>query len=410
MPLIMPITHKKPELMCPIRDWASLEACMPYADAVYFGVPVLTMRANANTIKISDLPRFVKKCHSKNIKAYLTINSVVYNEGLKKAENLILKAKKAGVDAVILWDPAVMALAKKHKQKFFVSTQANISNWQSVLVYKKLGASRVVLARELNLKQIKEIKRKVGKYEIETFVHGAMCMSISGRCLLSSYLYGKSANCGACAQPCRKEWILSDNEGNKLVTTGKSFLSAKDLCMIEHVPELIKSGIDSFKIEGRRRDPRYIETTARCYREAIDAYFDNTLTKDKIADWKKKLETTYNRGFSTGFYFGEPGADGISFDKADNLSQTKKILVGKILHYYPKIKVAELDLKHRGLKIGDEIVVEGQTSYLNQKIDSMQIDNKNITRAGKGKKIAIKTNKRVRENDLVFNLCPTHSK
>ncbi|MFA5013566.1 MAG: peptidase U32 family protein, partial [Candidatus Paceibacterota bacterium] len=261
----------KPELMSPVKDWAGLEACKDFADAVYFGLPELSLRARASGIKPSELAKFTDKCHKYGLKAYLTVNSVVYNQDIEKAENLVKRAKNAQIDAIIVWDPAVINIAKKAGISFIISTQANVSNWQSAKFYERLGAQRIVLAREMTLKQIKELRKKV-KVEIEAFVHGAMCVAISGRCILSAYLFDKSSNCGSCAQPCRKEWTLSDEEGNKVSNYGQYFLSAKDLCMIEYVPELIKAGINAFKIEGRLRDPKYIETTARCYREAIDAY------------------------------------------------------------------------------------------------------------------------------------------
>jgi len=394
---------KKPEIMCPIRDWSSLEACKDYADAVYFGVSDLSLRANANAIKSGELEKFVKKCHGYKIKAYLTVNSVIYNDDLQKAEALIKKAKSAKVDAVIVWDPAIIDLARKYKLTFFISTQANVSNWKTAEFYKKLGAKRVVVAREMSLKQIKEMTKNT-KIEVESFVHGAMCMAISGRCVLSSYLYGTSANCGYCAQPCRKEWILSDPEGNQVAVEGKYFLSAKDLCMIEYVPELIKAGIMSFKIEGRRRDPRYIQTTARCYKEAVDSYFDGTYTKDKVKKWKEDLLGVYNRGYSTGFYFSKPGKEGISYEKADNASVVKKVLAGVVVHYYQKIGVAEIYLNHGDLKIGDSIAVEGPHTYLEQKVCSMEIENKKVEKGAKGERVALRVDKKVLKNSNVFVL------
>ena len=391
---------KKPELMSPIRDWASLEACKNYANAVYFGVSELSMRA-ASGIKTTELEAFVEKCHSYGIKAYLTVNTVVYNQDIKKAAGLVKKAKKGGVDAIIVWDPAVIQIARKEKMPFIVSTQANISNNESALFYKKLGAKRVVLAREMNLKQIKELKKKV-KIEVEVFVHGAMCMAISGRCILSAYLYGKSANCGSCAQPCRKEWKLSDDEGNAISSTGKYFMSAKDLCMIEFVPELIKAGLDSFKIEGRRRDPKYIEVVSRCYREAIDSYFDKTFTPEKVKKWKKELSSVYNRGFSTGFYFSTPGKEGISYEKADNVSTDKKLLVGYVTHYYPRVKSGAVSLNHLDLKVGDRIIVEGSNTYIEQIVESIQIENKDVKKGKKGEEVAIIFKDVVRKNDKVF--------
>jgi putative protease len=183
--------YKKPELMSPIQNWASLEACKDYSDAVYFGIADLSLRARANSLTIKDIKPFVQKCHSYNIKAYMTVNSVIYDDDIKTAEKVIKKAKEGGVDAVIVWDLAVIEIAKKEKIPFIISTQANVSNSQTTAFYKKLGAQRVVLARELTLKQIQKIKQDVN-IEIETFIHGAMCVAISGRCILSSYLFDKS--------------------------------------------------------------------------------------------------------------------------------------------------------------------------------------------------------------------------
>ena len=213
---------KKPEIMSPIKNWASLEACKKYADAVYFGIADLSLRARTNSLTLKDVSKFVLECHEYGIKAYMTINSVIYNNDIEIAEKIVKKAKEARVDAIIVWDLAVIEIAKKEKIPFIISTQANVSNYKTAEFYKKLGAKRVVLARELTLKQIKEIKNKVN-IEIETFIHGAMCVAISGRCILSAYLFNKSSNCGSCAQPCRKLWKLSDDRGNEFETEGKYF-------------------------------------------------------------------------------------------------------------------------------------------------------------------------------------------
>ncbi|MFA5009117.1 MAG: peptidase U32 family protein [Candidatus Paceibacterota bacterium] len=392
---------KKPELMSPIKNFAGLEACKDYADAVYFGTSDLSLRSRADGFKAKDLKAIVSKCHNYGLKAYLTVNSAVYNPDIKKAKNLIERAKIAQIDGVIVWDPAVIEIAKKIGVKIIISTQANISNWKSAEFYRKAGAKRIVLAREMTLSQIKELRQKT-KIEIETFVHGAMCVAVSGRCILSAYLFGKSSNCGACAQPCRKEWILSDSEGNKISNYGKYFLSAKDLCMIEYIPDLIKAGINAFKIEGRLRDPKYIEVTARCYREAIDSYYAHTFTKEKVLKWKQELSTVYNRGFSTGFYFGVPGKEGIGYDKADNYSKIKKILVGNISHFYPKAMAGSLILSHHGLKNGDKIIIQGAHTFFEQEIKLMEIKKKQVKQGKKGEEIAIKFKDKVREHDKVF--------
>lgn len=389
--------------MCPIRDWASLEACKDYADAIYFGLPDLSLRAHAGAITMKDMGKFVDACHKNKIKAYLTVNAVVYDRDLELTEKIIRKAKADKVDAVIVWDPWAIEVARKVKINFFISTQANVSNWRTAEFYKKLGAKRVVLARELSLEQIKKIHSKT-KVELEAFVHGAMCVAISGRCILSSYLYGTSANCGVCAQPCRKEWVLSDAEGAQVITEGKYFLSAKDLCMVEYIPELIKAGITSFKIEGRRRDPRYIAVTARCYREAVDSFFAGEFTRAKAEAWKNELATVYNRGFSTGFYFSTPGREGINYEKADNAALVKKILVGHVYHYLPKIGVAEIKLNHRGINMGDKIIFEGSKTFVESVVESMQIEGRSIQKAKKGEDVGIKVVSPVRINDKVFVL------
>jgi putative protease len=392
---------KKPELMSPIKDWASLEACKNYADAVYFAASGLSMRQRSNNITLNDLNKFVDKCHGYKIKAYLTVNSVIYNNDIKIAERIIKRAKEAKVDALIVWDPAVIDLANKYKIKFFVSTQANVSNWMAANFYKKLGASRIVLAREMTLKQIKETKKKT-KIGLEVFIHGALCYSISGRCLLSSFLYGKSANCGMCYQPCREEWTLINKDGKKVIAEGRYLLSAKDICMIEYIPQLIKLGIDSFKIEGRRRDAKYIEVTSRCYRQAIDSFFDKTFTKEKVESWKKELSGVYNRGFSTGFYFGVPSKEGITYDYSGNVSKSKKIRIGEVVHFWPKVGVASIKLRDRGIKVGEKIIIEGAKTFIEQEVKSIQIDGKDIKKAKKGDSIGIKIKSIARKGDNIF--------
>lgn len=391
----------KPEILAPIRNWASLDACKDYANAVYFGCSDLSMRARSNNILLSELDRFIKKCHKYNIKAYLTLNSVIYNNDLDKAEKIIKSAKLAKVEALIVWDPAVIALAKKYKVKFHISTQANISNWQTAKFYQDLGASRLVLARELTLNQIKEIISKVN-VEIETFVHGAMCMAISGRCLLSASLYNKSANCGSCAQPCRERWTIKSENGKVLDNFGKYFYSSKDLCMIEHVDKLVKTGITSFKIEGRRRDPKYVEITSKCYREALDSFYANKYSKNNINNWKKELINVYNRGFTTGFYFGDPKKEGITYDHADNISPIKKISIGKVLHYFTRSRAASIRLSHRGIKVGEKITFDGNKTYFDQMIDSIEIEGNKVNRGLKGNEVAVLVDKRVRKNDNVY--------
>lgn len=390
---------KKPELLLPVKSMSSLSAALPYTDAVYFGAKVFSMRARAGNFTNSEIKKAVEICHKNKIKTYLAVNTVIYPQDEKKLEKLMDTAKAAKIDAVICWDAAVMEAAKKRNIPIHISTQANVSNAKTAEMYRKLGASRIVLARECSLKDIKKIKAKTS-VEIEVFIHGAMCVSISGRCYLSSYLYGKSANCGDCIQPCRQKWTLTNKDKKELVCDGKYLLSAKDLCMIEHIPELIEAGIDAFKVEGRLRDARYTETAGRCYRQAIDSYFSKTLTKEKITEWKKELASVYNRGFSTGFYFNN--AKDFTYDISDSQATSKKVHVGIITNYFPKISVASIKMFSGALKVGDKIIIEGKITYLTQKIESIQTNGIEKEKTSKGEVSGIKVDGKVRKNDGVY--------
>ena len=244
--------------------------------------------------------------------------------------------------------------------KIHISTQANVSNIEAAKFYEELGAERIILARELSLKQIKLIKHLLSKTKIECFVHGSMCTSISGRCYFSATICDSeeySANRGNCIQPCRREWRVIDDEKNEFIYNGQMFLNAKDLCMIEYIPELIDANIDAFKIEGRMKDPFYIKTVTECYREAIDSFFNGTYKKEKIVNWLKRLSIVYNRGFHTGFYFQRPTIEDIELEKRGNVSQYKKKYLGKILSYDGNSKTANVLLESLEfpLKVGEEI-------------------------------------------------------
>lgn len=359
-----------PELVVGVRNLSGLEACSRYADAVYFSTDKLSLRAKAKEITLETLDDFVFEVKTRGLKAYLAVNSTVNEGRLADASNVITAASNAGVDAIIAWDPAVILRARKAGLQIHISTQANISNHETANFYRSLGAEWVVLSRELSLEEIRNISQWTD-VEIETFVHGAMCMAISGRCHLSAYALGKSGNSGKCTQPCRWEWELHGENGLVTASFGKYLLSAKDLCMIGHIPELLEAGITAFKVEGRLRDPSYLETVSRCYREAINACREGNYTPEKIEIWKKELASVYNRGFSTGFYFGAPGLEGFSPEKDMNASKKQRRAVAVIDNYYPKQKAAAVRLLEAGLAVGDEIVIEGNTTYLRQRIRSL---------------------------------------
>lgn len=412
-------TKNKPELLAPVGDFATLvTAINAGADAVYFGLKKYNLRANSRGFLIKDLPRIGKICGSK-IKKYLTLNSIIYDDEFGEIEKII-KQIKGKVDAIICWDLAVINLCRKYKIPFHVSTQASVANSESARFYKKLGAQRIVLARELNLKQIKKISKII---DVECFIHGAMCVSVSGRCLASQFLFNKSANRGKCIHPCRRSYIVKDKqEGYELELKNDKIFSAKDLCTLPFIEKLKKAGIVSFKIEGRNRDPRYVDTVVRVYRKALDnklpkhSTIRGTLGPPSLevipvgssandAEIKKslnELKKVYNKGFSSGFYLGLPTSD--DFSKIEHsASNEKKHFVGKIVHYYPKISVATIKLVS-DLKIGDEIIVIGKTTGLvKSKIKRIEIKNKPVEKAKKGDEIGIKL-PLVRKNNEVYTI------
>ncbi len=390
---------KKPiryELLAPAGDFSMLTAAINAgADAVYFGLKGFSLRANAKNFELKDLDRINIICKPKKIKKYLTLNSIIYNNEIKKIEDIIKKIK-GKIDAIICWDLSVIQLCRKYNIPFHISTQASVSNIESAKFYKKLGAKKIILARELNLKQIKEIIKKAN-IKAEVFIHGAMCLAVSGRCLMSQSLFNKSSNRGECIHPCRRSYIIKDKqEGYELEVENNHILSPKDLCTLPFIEQLKKSGITSFKIEGRNRDSRYVDTIVRIYRKALD----KKLSKKEIEISMKELGKVYNKGFSSGFYLGLPTSK--DFSNIEHSSATeKKQFVGKITHYYPKINVATIKLVSE-LKIGDKIAVIGKTTgIINSDIKRIEIKNSPVEKAIKGQEIGIKL-PLVRKNDEVY--------
>jgi len=384
---------KKYELLAPAGNFAMLvTAINAGADAVYFGLKDFSMRATAKNFSVKDLDKIEEICKEKKVKKYLTLNTIIYNNEIKKIEKIIKKVKNR-IDAIICWDFAVIQLCKKYNIPFFISTQASVSNIKTAKFYKNLGAKRIILARELNLKQIKEISKII---DIECFAHGAMCVAISGRCFTSQFLFNKSANRGECLHPCRRSYHVKDEEGNKLKVTNNKIFSAKDLCTLPFIEKMKKSGITSFKIEGRNREPRYVDTVVRIYRKALD----NKLTQKEIQKLIRELKRIYNKGFSSGFYFGIPNVNDFSTVE-HNASKEKKHYVGKVIHYFTKIKVASIKLVSE-LKIGDNIIIIGEKTGLKKsKIEHMEINKKLVQIGKKSEEIALKLSK-VKKNDKVY--------
>jgi U32 family peptidase len=394
---------KKPELMAPAGNRTMLSTAIESgADAVYFGVEKLNMRAKASNFSVEELPSIVNYCKEHNVKTYLTINSIVFNSELNDLTSFVSSAKNAGVDYIICWDPAVIEECIQQDMPFCISTQASVSNVKSARFYKRLGASRVVLARECSLKMMKEIREKAD-IEIEAFVHGAMCIAVSGRCFMSHHLFGKSANRGECVQPCRREFTVYDEVIDKSMIVGEDYvLSPQDLCSIEYLDKLIESGIDSFKIEGRKRSPEYVAKTVSVYRKAIDLYYENKLTDKVKKDLLGELKTVYNRGFSSGFYFDIPSSDEYA-NIYGSKATTKKEYAGKILNYYKNPKIAYALIEAGPFNINDKVLVIGPTTgVVELNIASLMIDENTTEGAAKGDKVTFPCEKLVRPGDAVY--------
>lgn len=352
----------KIELMAPAGDWTMLNAALGAgADAIYFGVDKLNMRAKAKNFTLADLPEIASLCKEKGVLSYLTLNTIVFEDEVNDAEEIILAAKNAGIDRVICWDLAVTELCSKYEIPFCISTQSSISNSLSANFYKKLGAVRIVLARECSLDEIKKIRAHTD-LEIEAFVHGAMCIAVSGRCFMSHHLFGKSANRGECVQPCRREFEIYDESVDKSMIMGEEYiLSPKDLCTIEFIDKLIESGIDSFKIEGRKRSPEYVAKVVSVYRRAIDLYYEGKLTPEIKKQFLSELEQVYNRGFSSGFYFDLPSGDAYA-NIYGSKATTRKEYIGKVVNYFKKTNIAHFLIETGSIKKGDELLIIGPTT------------------------------------------------
>jgi putative protease len=395
----------KPELLAPAGDWTMLRTAVKHgADAVYFGIDKLNMRAKAKNFSIAELDEIVKFCKENNVGTHLTINSIVYENELLEIDKIIPAAKKAGVDLVICWDMAVVQKCIEYEMPFCISTQASISNSASAKMYEKLGAERIVLARECSLEKIKEIKQNV-TIEIETFVHGAMCVAVSGRCFMSHHIFNKSANRGECIQPCRREYSIYDKDGETELLIGEDYvMSPKDLCSIEFIDLLIEAGINSFKIEGRKRSPEYIAKVVSIYRNAIDKYFEGTLTAELKKEYFHELQKVYNRGFSTGFYFDTPGGDEYTI-KYGSSATTKKVYIGKVVNYFKKTGIVHIKIETKNIKLNDELYFIGSTTgVVEKKISEMVKDEKEVEEAVKGDEVTFKCEELVRPRDQVYKI------
>ncbi len=391
--------RNKPEILAPVGHYEGLSAVIKAgADAIYMGVGKINQRALKTTFTLEDVKEIRKITQDAGVKQYITLNSIVFEDDLPYIEETLDALKEIGVDAVIGWDMAVLSGAIERGIETHLSTMASVSNSQAAKFYEKMGVKRIVPAREVKLEGLKEIKKKTN-LEIEIFVHGAMCMAVSGRCFLSHDVFEKSGNRGECYQVCRHEFdvkIVSKNTGTEFYLGSDYVLSARDLVTINFVDQLMWA--DSWKIEGRNKNPDYAYFTVKAYREARDRILNGEWNTKGWKDLLDMLERVYHREWDNGFYFGE-GLFGIN----KSIAKEKKLYVGEVVKFYPRISVAEVKIVDNPIKIGDTIHIIGKkTGLVRQKVKSMQIDRKDIEIAERGTTVGLKTEERVREGDKVY--------
>ena len=403
------------EIMAPAGNFECLQAAVKAgANSVYFGVEQLNMRARAaNNFALADLDEIVKICSEKNVKTYLTLNTIMYDHDMNLMKKICDAAKKARVDAVIASDISAISYANSIGLEVHISTQQNVSNIEAVKFYAKF-ADVIVLARELTLSQVKKICEEIKKenikgpngelVRIELFAHGALCVAVSGKCYMSLGTYNASANRGACLQNCRRSYKIIDEEtGDELVVENKYIMSPSDLCTIGFIDKLIDAGVKVFKIEGRGRSADYVYTVTKSYREAADSVLNNDYTEEKIKNWTKELESVYNRGFwHGGYYLGKKLGEwsGVYGSKATK----EKIFVGVAKHYFPKTGIGEFHIQSEKISVGDEILITGNTTgVIQSKLNEMFVNDKSgIKEAKAGDVITFKVSERVRENDKLY--------
>jgi putative protease len=410
--------NKLYEIMAPVGSYESLSAAIQGgADAVYFGTEGLNMRSRSSAnFTTGDLHKIARICKKNQLKSYLTVNTIIYDNDLEQMRQVIDEAKKAKISAIIATDVAAMIYARSIGMEVHLSTQLNISNVEALAFYAQF-ADVVVLARELNLDQVaaihgqiheRQIKGPSGQLvRIEMFCHGALCMAVSGKCYLSLHEMDASANRGACNQVCRREYLVKDKDSEiELAIENQYIMSPKDLKTIHFIPKLIDAGVTVFKIEGRARGPEYVRTVCECYREAIDSCCDGTFSEEKIAEWDVRLQSVFNRGFWNGYYLGQ--RLGEWSHRYGNAATEQKLYVGKALNYFSRLQVAEFLMETHSLSKGDKVLITGPTTgalFLN--VEEMRVDLNPVERTEKGERFSMKVPEKVRPSDKLFKILST---
>ena len=407
--------NKQIELMAPAGNFAAMQAAIDAgANSIYFGVEQLNMRARASiNFTLDDLEEIANRCSAKDVRSYLTLNTIIYNHDLSIVKRIINQAKEKGITAVIAADQAVIGYAHSVGMEVHISTQLNVTNIETIRFYSHF-ADVMVLSRELSLRQMKEICEGVktenitgpsgNLVEIEVFGHGALCMAVSGKCYLSLHSNNASANRGACVQNCRREYKVIDVEdGNELLIDNEYIMSPKDLCTLDFLDQLIETGISVLKIEGRGKGADYVHTTVATYRAAIDAYTEGTYTSEKVKVWMADLRSVFNRDFWSGYYLGQKMGEWT--DSSGSKAPQKKLYLGKGVHYFPKVKCAEFKIEAHTLKVGDSILIIGPTTGLVKHIVSgIRVDDKDVQEAKKGDECTMILEDKIRPSDKLYKL------
>ena len=409
------MNFKPVEILAPAGSYEALMAGLNAGcTAVYFGIEQLNMRArSAVNFTLNDLKEISRICKERAVKTYLTLNTVLYDHDISLMKTIVNKAKENGITAIIASDHAAMAYCKSVSMPVHISTQANITNLETVAFYA-LFADVMVLSRELSLRQVAEISRGIEKQQIkgpsgelvklEIFAHGALCMAVSGKCYLSLHSNNASANRGACIQNCRKQYIVTDKEdGVELEIDNEYIMSAKDLCTIGFLDKILNSGVNILKIEGRGRSADYVDTVVRCYKEAVTAFDEGHYTPGKNEEGAKRLATVYNRGFWDGYYLGRKMGEWN--DSYGSKATEKKIFVARGLKYYGKSNVGEFKMESHTLKRGDKIMVTGPaTGVVKTEIQEIRVDVLNVESVIKGDIFSIKINEIVRPSSKLYKI------
>ncbi len=403
------------EIMAPVGSRESLVAAIQAgADSVYFGIGQLNMRAHsANTFTVDDLHHVAAECGNYGIKTYLTVNTIIYDDDMTAMREIIDAAHAAGITAVIASDVAVMNYCRQVGQEVHLSTQLNISNIEALRFYAQF-ADVVVLARELNIRQVEEIHRQIVEQDIrgpkgdlvriEMFCHGALCMAVSGKCYLSLDNAARSANRGECMQLCRRSYTVTDNEtGTQLEIDNKYVMSPKDLKTIRFIDRMMNAGVRVFKIEGRARGPEYVYTVVKCYKEAIASVIDGSFTEEKKDEWDQRLASVFNRGFWDGYYLGQRLGE---WNKNYGSNATvRKVYVGRGVIYYSRLGVAEFTCDAAEFSVGDHLLITGPTTgviYLDA--TEIRYELQPVETAHKGQHISIPVPAKIRPSDKLFKL------